>query len=135
MLSSTARRTSDLRKHLPWVLGFPKKRGPGNLLDPDRAQQKTWFAFNFAAEIRKGNDPVTARRNACDALDGKAADVDDKTLRLWLLEEFNLKKAPANTEQWKKTIDERWFLPVLMSIDQLSRRLHFMQTESRETPP
>jgi hypothetical protein len=97
-------------------------------------QQKTEFAFAFGVQIMEGNDPVAARRNASEVLDGKAANVDDKTLMRWLLEEFNLKKAPATAEQWKNALrqQERWFLPLV--LDQLARRIHFARTESRETP-
>jgi hypothetical protein len=137
MLSSAARQTRDLRKLLPWVLGFPpKKSGPGNVLAPDRAHKKMLFAFEFAVQIMEGNDPVTARRKASDVLDGKDANVDDKTLMRWLLEEFNLKKAPANAEQWENAIrqQEALFLPFM--FDQLYRRLHFQfRTKSRETLP
>src|SRR5262245_55042816 len=37
MTSEEARRSSDLRKILPEIMGFPKKGrpGPGRLLDPD----------------------------------------------------------------------------------------------------
>jgi hypothetical protein len=125
ILSGTTRQTPDLRKCLPWVLGFsPKKSGPGNVLDPDRTKQKTLFAYSFGVEIMKGNDPVTARRNACDALDGKAANVDDKTLTRWLLGAYNLKKAPANAEQWKKIIQQDGSF-VLFMMDQFFRRIYF----------
>jgi hypothetical protein len=82
----------------------------------------------------EGHDPVTARRNASEVLEGKAADVDDTTLQRWLLEEFNLEKAPANAEQWKNAIAQEIPFQALAAIDQLYRRLH-LWTESRETPP
>jgi len=54
MLSSKAREIDDLREVLPWVLGFPRKRGPGKLLDPDPTQRKrillsrSWTEFGRA---------------------------------------------------------------------------------------
>ena len=37
-----------------------------------------------------------------DVWDGKDnTNVDDKTLRRWLLAEFHLEKSPANADEWK----------------------------------
>jgi len=48
MDSREAKESRDLRKILPWVFGFPslfdtgkRKRGPGNLLDPDAGARLT----------------------------------------------------------------------------------------------
>jgi hypothetical protein len=137
MLSGKARETDDLREVLPWVLGFPKKRGPGKPLDPDPALEKTLFAVAFMDGILQGKDPVTARRNACGVLDGRAADMDDKTLQRWLLEAFNLKRAPANEEQWTDFCFA-YFAPAGAArkfIQLMIRRELLRQTKSRETPP
>jgi hypothetical protein len=123
MLSEKARRPSDLRKVLPWVLGFPKQRGPGNPLDPVGGPERVLFTLEFGIRVLCGEDPVTARRDACNAVfDGKEAEVDDKTLLRWTLEDFNLEKAPKNTEQWQEVIRKE-FLPL------------YEQTKSRETLP
>jgi hypothetical protein len=105
-----AEQTTDLRKILPWVLGFPRGRGPGKLLHPYRSEGQVHFAIEFAYRVLKGQDPVIARREACNAaLDGKAAEADDKTLKRWLLKSFDLKKAPKNVEQWRE-VAERYLL-------------------------
>jgi hypothetical protein len=49
MLSMKAQQTSDLRKVLPWVLGFPNKRGPGNLLDPVGGPRRVTRAVSCGA--------------------------------------------------------------------------------------
>jgi hypothetical protein len=68
MLSMKAQQTSDLRKVLPWVLGFPKKRGPGNLLDPVGGPKRVFFTLEFGIRVLRGEDTVTARRDACNAV-------------------------------------------------------------------
>jgi hypothetical protein len=103
MLSDKAIQASDLRKILPWILGFPNKRGPGRPLNPYRSPLRLVFAIKFGILVLNGENPVTARRSACNfAFDSKAADVDDKTLMRWVLEDFNLKKAPENSEEWQE---------------------------------
>jgi hypothetical protein len=118
MLSEKARQTSDLRMVLPWVLGFPKKRGPGNLLDPVGGPERVLFTLEFGYRVLRGQDPVSARRDACNAVfDGKEAEVDDKTLMRWTLEDFNLMKAPRSTEQWQEAIRREFetYAPIRMS--------------------
>jgi hypothetical protein len=87
--------------------------------------------------IWQGKDPVTARRNACGVLDGKAADMDDATLQRWLKEAFNLKKMPANHEQWTDFcfgyLAPRGAAPRF--IQSMIRRERLKRTKSRETPP
>jgi hypothetical protein len=103
MHSNKAEQTSDLRKVLPWILGFQMKRGPRNLLRPGYDSKKIKFVIKFGRLIVQGQDPVTARRDACNAVfDGKDAEVDDKTLVRWVLNAFGLKKVPKNTKQWKE---------------------------------
>jgi hypothetical protein len=97
-----AEQTSDLRKVLPWILGFPTKRGPRNLLRPGYSKRLK-FVIKFARLIVQGQDPVMARRDACNAVfDGKDGEVDDKTLVRWVRNAFHLKEAPKNTKQWKE---------------------------------
>ena len=101
----------DLRKALPGIFGFPnvfeptqRKHGPGNLLDPYSIEPDTTsFALQFATRLEKGETPSAAMRNACDVLKGKDADADEKTLRRWLLKEFDLKEWPSNADAWKAT--------------------------------
>jgi len=105
MHSDKAVQTSDLRKVLPWILGFPTKRGPRHLLRPGYDPKRLRFVIQFGRLIVQGKDPVTARRDACNAVfDGKDADVDDKTLVRWVLNAFSLKKAPKSTKQWKEAV-------------------------------
>jgi hypothetical protein len=103
MMSEKAGRASDLRKVLPWVFGFPRKHGPGNLLNPQGNPERLSFALEFGTRVLNGEDPVRARRDACNAVfDGKDAEVDDKTLVRWLLDVFGVKKAPKNTTGLQK---------------------------------
>src|SRR5262249_1002134 len=123
LLSDRARRTRDLRNVLPWALGFPKKRGPGNLLDISRNRHKRLFALEFAIQLDKGDDPPAARFNACNAIfEGKYANVDDRTLQRWLLEVFGLKKAPPNVTEWRK-VTHQHFGPYLLAIRDLRQRM------------
>jgi hypothetical protein len=140
MLSEKARRSSDLRKVLPWVFGFPKQSGRGNLLNPVNSRERLIFGIKFGLLVLGGEDPVTARRNACNfAFDGKEAEVDDKTLQSWIREDFNLEKAPKSAEQWKEAIVKE-LLPLYERIkhatdDTALRALLFGPTKSREFPP
>jgi hypothetical protein len=94
--------TSDLRAVLPKVLGFPKKKksGPGKLLrpfDPDEVE----FTHKFLTYIARGNDPKTARSNACDDMSPEFSDRhDDRALEKILLDGLGLQKPPA-AELWK----------------------------------
>ena len=104
MLSEKAEQASDLREILPWVLGFPAKRAKKRF--HDKISLKMWkFATEFGVRILRDEDPVTARHNACNAaFDSKDDDVDDKTLKRWLLQAFLLKKAPKGARQWKEIV-------------------------------
>ena len=133
MLSDRAKHSGDLRKVLPWVLGFPsapslqhRKPGPGNLLDPDpHAKRRLDFALKFAVRLEEGEKPAEARRNACnDVFDGKDAEIDDRTLQRWLLTEFDLKKAPRGREDWRYAAREHYrsmHAAVRELIDKVSR--------------
>jgi hypothetical protein len=109
--SDPAKKPGDLRKVLPWVLGFPnvfdparRKRGPGNPLNPQSQDKRIRgvFALRFAMRIENGQEPLEAMRDACsDVFDGRQANADEKTLQHWLCEEFNLKKWISNADEWK----------------------------------
>jgi hypothetical protein len=149
VLSDKAAKTSDLRKVLPWALGFPERRGPGKYLNPYLDPKQLRFALDFAKRVLDGEDPVTARRDACNAVfDHKAAEADDKTLTRWLVRNFDLKKAPKNAEQWGEAAEKfvlGWCANYVLSnrsatsaeaqrlIDYLNDRLK--RTKSRETLP
>jgi hypothetical protein len=95
--------TSDLRAVLPEVLGFPKKKkpGPGKLLRPGPGPDKVEFLLKFLTYIARGNDPKTARSNACDDMSPEFGDKhDDRALEKILLDGFGLQKPPA-AEVWK----------------------------------
>jgi hypothetical protein len=129
--SDKAKEARDLRKILPWVLGFPSKRGPGTPLNNvDRIQHKRAFAIEFAIQIEAGNEPAAARLNACNAtFEGKYASVDDRTLQRWLLDVFGLRKAPSNVEEWKK-ITRKYFEPLGRAIEDLEQRIKSRDTLS-----
>jgi hypothetical protein len=135
MKSDRAKKHGDLRKVLPWVFGFPdllernqRKRGPGNLLDPDGGDPDFSFGLRFAIRLMEGEDPHAAMRNACnDVFDEKNASRDDKTHQNWLLKSFNLKEWPSTAEEWK-TIAREHYGSFWKSL-----RKHWEEKKSRET--
>jgi hypothetical protein len=114
MNSPKARKARDFRKVLPWVFCFEqekRKRGRGNRLDPTAggspAEGFPAFPVRFVTRLLLGmdEDVPTAMRNACnDVFTGKAADVDDKTLRRWLMKDFRLKAWPRSAAAWKSIV-------------------------------
>jgi hypothetical protein len=121
MRSKKAKNARDLRAVLPWILGFPKKHGPGNPLDVDSNQHKKAFALAFAIQLDKGDAAPAARRNACNEIFGQAVDdIDDRTLQRWLLEVFNLEKAPPTVGEWKNAVN-KFFRPYLLALPDLER--------------
>jgi len=103
MLSDEARKAGDVRKMLPGILGFPSKFGPGNLLDPDDdPDDRLGFALRFMVKLAQDEKPTVALENAAAEILGKecADRVDDKTLRRWILEEFNLQNWPRTPAEW-----------------------------------
>jgi hypothetical protein len=97
---------SDLRAVLPKVLGFPnkKKPGPGKPLRPGRPGldlDKADFILKFLPYIAQGDDPKTARSNACDGMSPEFGDRhDDRALEKVLLDGLGLQKTPP-AEVWK----------------------------------
>jgi hypothetical protein len=97
-----ARQSADLRKVLPSIFGFPAKRGPGRPLDPyPGTLDREFFALRFAVEIAKGREPPDALVEACNVLDARRADKDDKTLWRWLKAEFELSDTPRTNAEWQ----------------------------------
>ncbi len=101
------RDASDLRAVLHEVLGFPKKKpGPGKLLQPVPNVDKISFTRKFVNYVLQGDDPKTARKEACNrTFSLKVADkVDDKTLVHWLVDTMGLVKIPQDASQWKTVV-------------------------------
>lgn len=100
---------SDLRKILPEVLAFPKKRrGPGKPLRLGREPDKESFTTKFVNYVMQGDDPKTARANACNQMSRKFADkYDDQALVKILVDTMGLPATPQNANQWKRTV-YRW---------------------------
>jgi hypothetical protein len=117
MMSDQAKESGDLGRVLPWIFGFPsvldptqRKRGPGNLLDP-LGPDRSWFALRFAIRLENGERLSAAMQNAAnDVFDGINANADEKTLRRWLLKEFDLKDRPSNVGEWKAAAREHFRL-------------------------
>src|SRR6478735_10412316 len=105
-IQSDNAKKGDLRKLLPWVFGFAKKSGPGNLLDPDKdvagAAERMGFAFRFATKLVQGEKPSAALVNACNEMfdQGRADKITEKTLRSWIVKEFGLERWPHTTAEW-----------------------------------
>jgi hypothetical protein len=58
------------------------------------------FALRFATRLEEGAKPLNAMRDACDALDERDANADEKTLQGWLCREFNVKKWTTSAHEW-----------------------------------
>jgi hypothetical protein len=116
MLSSEARAASDLREVLPSILGFPRKRGPGKLLDPDADPRDTLsFACRFLREIAEGRELSDALKEAAVATNCEAT--DDKTLRHWIQENFGLKEWPRDRREFiEKTRETLLDVRLLLSV-------------------
>lgn len=106
MHSPEARESKDLREILPAILGFlPKAERRGYPLRENQSDEQMRFAEEFVAEIEKGESPKDARQNACRVLDRKTADkVDDKTLKIWLRDYFELEVLPRDNAAWRVAI-------------------------------
>jgi hypothetical protein len=127
MESDRAKKASDLARVLPWVFGFSKKSGPGNLLDPDRdpdRSDKLSFALHFAIKIEQGERPSAALMSPCDeVLDQERAEkITEKTLKSWLIKHFRLKKWPRTNSEWNEIAREH-FCPVVTFIEERHRQI------------
>lgn len=103
MLSDEAEKARDVRKVLPWILGFPKKHGPGNLLNPDDdPDNRQGFALTFMVKIAQGEKPSDALKNAATEILGKECvdKADEKTLQRWIRSEIGLQRWPRTAEEW-----------------------------------
>jgi hypothetical protein len=107
ILSDQAREARDLRKVLPWALGFPslfnhaqRKSGPGNLLNPE-GPDRSMFALRFAIRLEEGEKPLDALRNAYNDAFETNDNADEKTLKHWLCKEYNLTKWTSSADNWK----------------------------------
>jgi hypothetical protein len=130
MLSDRTREARNLHKVLPGIFGFSPKHGPGNLLDPDRTipVDRDQFALRFAIRLEQGEPPLEAMRNACnEVFDGEDFDADEKTLKRWLLKEFELKKWPTTADEWKNVAHKHYGSFFALLYD------HWERTKSRET--
>jgi hypothetical protein len=131
--SEKAKQASDLRKILPWIFGFTKdgKLGPGKLLDPenDPDDKKMRLGLSFSRRVLSGESPPDARANACNEVFGENADIDDKTLQKWILNELDLRKSPTTAEEWKNVCRKPYLGLMKLVSDHRKRK------ESRETPP
>jgi hypothetical protein len=96
---------SDLRKILPEVLAFPKKRrGPGKPLRSGPEPDRFSFTTKFVNYIMQGDDPKSARDNACNDMGCKFADkYDDKALVQILVDTMGLPETP-HADQWKRIV-------------------------------
>jgi hypothetical protein len=109
MFSDEAALSTDFRKVLPSVLGFPpkKKDGPGHPLRP-LGQPEYFRAISvFAGDIENGAEPADALRNAALALDQGLMEVDDKTLQTHIKKYYGVTKAPSTNAEWSKVIETR----------------------------
>jgi hypothetical protein len=108
MRSPEAQESTDLRVVLPKIIGFPPKSQRGRYpLRPysDADDVRMDFACEFAAEIKNGAKPIDALHDSCRVLDLKTGDkVDDKTLRGWVKEFFELMKWPRTNAGWRLVI-------------------------------
>jgi hypothetical protein len=130
-----AKRTIDLRDRFSKILGFPKqKHGPGSPLDPWqtlKAVKKSVFALRFGELLLKeGRTPVQARRDA--SLETFRKVMDERTLRQYLLEEFDEPRLPTTKQEWVPVIARyvkdveagmpRTFKDVIAGIDKAESR-------------
>jgi hypothetical protein len=125
MQSPKARQAQDLRSVLPWVFNFPKKSGPGSLLNPDPdPYDRSLLAIKFAIRIEKGEKPFEALRNACnDTLPpGRADTIDDKTLRGWMVKEFRTKEFFRTRAAWQ-AVARKYYRNLYRSFEELSREI------------
>ena len=108
--SGKAKRTIVPRDRLLTIFDFPKQKkpGPGSPVDPRdvarKATRKVYFAIQFAVLLKLGQDPAKARKNAGFDVFGKDKDMDDRTLRKYLREEFQKPRLPVTKPEWEPVI-------------------------------
>lgn len=102
MMAAGKQRSADVRKVLPGVLGFRSRRGPGNPLNPNANSDQIRLALKFAYLIHKGLKPSAAARDACAILKAPRADaIDEKTVRRWLCDYFEVARFARTNAEWK----------------------------------
>jgi len=106
MLSPDSTKSRDLRKVLPEIMGFPRKKpGPGHLLDPDPEWRYGAPAWRFAVQIEKGEKPTAALRDAFDVLDPVIGDkMEAETLLAHIKRYFCITNAPRTNAEWKQAL-------------------------------
>jgi hypothetical protein len=106
MVSASAAETSDVRKVLPRIMGFPSKRGPGNPLKPERKEDQYFdAALCFMGEIAKGSSPSMAVQTAFETLDPKVADkMDHRTLRSHIKRFFGATGSLRRWGDWRDAL-------------------------------
>jgi hypothetical protein len=122
MLSDEVRQCSDLRKVLPHVLGFPKKRrGPGRLLDPYSVpDDRAIFAMKFLCKLGHDREPEPAFEEACNEMDASFACAEEDTLWGWIMEELGLAEKPKTNAEWHAAARAHYF-PFFALVKQWSR--------------
>jgi hypothetical protein len=108
VLSDRTKQTKNERKTLRWILGFPKKgMGSKKPLDPRDeiflGARRHAFAKVFVKHLDRGEDPAEARGNAGLAIFDEVE--DDRTLRKYLREEFQVRKLPRTIKEWEPVVD------------------------------
>jgi hypothetical protein len=123
MRSPEAKESKDLRKVLPWIVGFPPKaERRGHALREGQSDEQMRFAEEFSSEIEKGAKPTDALHNACSVLLIDKA--DDKTLRGWVKEYFELTSWPRSNAEWRAVI-----------LSQMKMLYGHFRAKIRESPP
>jgi hypothetical protein len=133
MTAEAARKNPDLRKVLPSILGFPKKkRGPGRLLDPNSVpEDRAIFALKFLIKLKQGREPSQALAEACSEMDASFADnAGEETLWSWILEELCLTKKPRTKAEWHAAATAR-YLPFYILVEEWSRRSDVVAKQTR----
>jgi hypothetical protein len=111
MTSPEAAHMHDLRKALPYILGFEMKRGRGNLLNPTGGDEDDLLlALKFAVQIGpNGAELEDALAIACEGLDRNLADKDTKTLIARIKKVFGITSSPSSSAEWIEAMNP-WFI-------------------------
>jgi hypothetical protein len=132
MTADSAKKSKDLRKVLPNILGFPKKKtGPGRLLDPSSVpEDRAIFALKFLCKLNQEREPSQALAEACSEMDTSFADSAEETLWGWILEELCLTKKPRTKAEWHAAATAR-YLPFYILVEEWSRRSDVVAKQTR----